>query len=207
MFEQDGKKNEKHTETKGVFLSNRHASFVVSGTLFFSFVVFMGGYFLGQKNAINHFSNKVEQESFADQLYSSMCMMHENKDNEINEGEENVVVQADQPGVRQAVQVAAQDNISEVVEEALVKNEPQKQYYAQLVGFGKKTTAQQFVQRLRKKQIDVIVNTRRSKTSKGKTVSWYQVVTQKFDNKDNLNELVETISEQEHLKGVRIVTC
>ena len=206
MFEHDDKKNTESTKTKGVFLSNRHASFVVSGGLLFSFIVFIGGYFLGQKNTVDHFSNKVEQESFADQLYSSMCMMHENKDNELNESEEVVVVQVEQPEISKATQVVTQAPVQEA-EKSLVNDEPQKQYYAQLVGFGTEKAAQQFRQRLRKKNIDVIVNRRRSKTSKGKTVSWYQVVTQKFNDQDNLNNLVETISEQERLKGVRIVTC
>jgi len=93
VFEQDDKKNVE-TSIKGVFLSNRHASFVVAGGLFFSFIIFISGYFLGQKNAVERFSNKVEQESFADQLYSSMCTMHENKDNEYNESEEPAEVVA-----------------------------------------------------------------------------------------------------------------
>ena len=200
MIEQDDKKNIEDTY-KGIFLSNRHASFVVSGALFFSFVVFMSGYFLGQKNAVERFANKVEQESFADQLYSSMCMMHENKDNELNESEEPVVSSA---VVAQGEKLRVQAESSEKIVEGPKQNE---QYYAQLIGFGAEKTAQQFAQRLHKKHIDVIVKKRISKTSKGKTICWYQVVTQKFMNKDALNVLVDTISDQERLKGVRIVTC
>ncbi len=69
-------------------MHNNQVSIIVAGLLLLSFFLFMGGYFLGQKNAITAFSNKIEQESFSDQIYSSMCSLSDNGQVE-EDGQEN----------------------------------------------------------------------------------------------------------------------
>ena len=79
------------TSTQGLFMHNKQVSLMVASLLMLSFFLFMGGYFLGQKNAIATFSNKIDQESFSDQIYSSMCSLSDNGtiEEDSQENEEN----------------------------------------------------------------------------------------------------------------------
>jgi septal ring-binding cell division protein DamX len=84
---------------------------------------------------------------------------------------------------------------------------PNAEYFAQLAGFGTARAAQQFAQRLLRKEIQVVVKKRQSRSARGKFVSWYQVVTEKFDDRDQLEALVQRLEKEEKLKGVHIVSC
>ena len=64
-----------------------------------------------------------------------------------------------------------------------------------------------FAQRLQQRDVPVEVKNRHSKTAKGKKVTWYQVVTASFSNKDELEKVVDEVKERERLKDVRILTC
>jgi hypothetical protein len=79
------------------------------------------------------------------------------------------------------------------------------QYYAELVGFGSKNAANAFCSRLKKRGITVNLKKRRSRTSRGRNVDWYQAVTEKFDNKSDLVAFVDIIKDRENLKGVKII--
>ena len=37
----------------------------------------MAGYFLGQKSGVEKFATKMEQDSLADQIYSSLCTLYD----------------------------------------------------------------------------------------------------------------------------------
>ena len=82
-----------------------------------------------------------------------------------------------------------------------------EEYYAELVGFGSKTSANVFCNRLKKRGIAVVLKKRRSKTSRGRNVDWYQAITEKFDNKSDLVAFVDIIKDKENLKGIKIVQC
>jgi len=89
------------------------------------------------------------------------------------------------------------------------QNEPKENsvhYVALLAGYRTQRSAQQFVQRLGKKGIKAEVKTRVSTNSKKSSRSWYQVTTQRHDNRQELLSLVEQLKDQEHLgDDVRIV--
>jgi hypothetical protein len=84
---------------------------------------------------------------------------------------------------------------------------PKEEFYAELVGFGTKNSATAFCNRLKKDGINVILKKRVSRSSRGRIMSWYQAVTEKFDNKRDLIAFVDIIKDKENLKSVKIVGC
>ena len=73
-------------------LNQRQLSLLVAGLLALSFFIFISGYFLGKKRAAEEFSYKADQESLADQIYSSMCVLYDAKDEseDVEENEQEV---------------------------------------------------------------------------------------------------------------------
>lgn len=205
---------------QGLFLTNRHLSWALSIVLLFNFFLFMTGYFLGKKHAVDHISYKIDQESLSDHVYSSMYALYDSKapntssDNsepgeeiEIAEGES----QTEEPILDQAIDAAAEvKSAQDIIEEsknlgsAQAKNH---EYYAQLVGFSSQQAAQQFIKKLALRDITAHIKQRQSKTSKGKIVYWYQVITESFTNKEELLKLVDTIKYREKLHDVRIISA
>ncbi|MDR3550434.1 MAG: hypothetical protein P4L31_03405 [Candidatus Babeliales bacterium] len=219
--------------TQGLFMHSRQVSLIVASLLLLSFFLFMGGYFLGQKNAVRAFSNKIDQESFGDQIYSSMCSLCDNgdvEDGDSQDGEndgtdsgaqtqaikqdvdqEAVVAPEIQPEIQTDVvavnQVEKLNNESQESNDIEDQDAQSAQYFAQLAGFGTARAAHLFAQKLARKEVSVVVKERQSRSARGKFVSWYQVVTEKFEDKDELKKLVARLQSEEKLKGVNIVTC
>lgn len=213
--------------TQGFFMPSSQASMVVASLMLLSFVLFVGGFFWGQKNAIASFTNKIEQESFGDQIYSSLCSLCDSQgDTEEGVGENDIESTPDEndkeivaePAVDQKNDAAASiidsqnvalensaDNSSEQEVEETSSGIPE--YYAQLAGFGTMRAAQHFANRLHKKEISVIVKKRQSRSMRGKFVSWYQVVTEKFNDKGDLEALIKRLEYEEKLNDVRLITC
>ncbi len=218
---------------QGLFLPVRQVSWVVASIILVNFCLFIGGYFWGQKSAITTFSNKLEQESFGDQIYSSMCGLCDSQGEieEVAEPEEDgqtershiaqdqkPTLTSDQSTLAQTIEPSKADAC--IIEgtqtpesdrlcngEANQDEEQNAQYFAQLVGFGTARAAQQFAHRLSLKEIPVIVRKRQSRTARGRFISWYQVVTEKFDNRNELEAIIEKIKGEEKLNDVNIVTC
>lgn len=181
-------------------LSMRQLSLMVAGFLAFSFFVFIAGYFLGQKRATQEFLYKADQDSLADQIYSSMCVLYDAKD----DGDEN------------AESADEADNI-DVPEVVQIKDEPQtgavptKKYQAALVGFPASGAAEgkKLVARLTAQGFPVELVERASATSKGKKITWYQVVTKPYESKSALETAVQQIAHNEHIKekSISISEC
>jgi len=211
-------------QNQGVFVNHRQTSWVLAGTLLLCFFVFIAGYFLGQKKVIERFTNKAEQDSLADKITSSIYSMYDTKaevesldsveGNESPESEEPLTV-AD-GGTQEALETHAQPDVkkiepsqstSKAALNEIQNSAPQKQYYAELVGFGSLRAAQEFAERLQAKGISVIVKKRESRTAKGKKIAWYQAITHQFKERSELMALVDRLKQEERLKGVHIVTC
>ncbi|MDP3889416.1 MAG: SPOR domain-containing protein [bacterium] len=192
------------TETTGLFVPNRQLSFVVAGVvlgLFFSFII---GFFGGQRYVISQFSGKLNQDSFADQIYSSLCALDQNIE---NVGETECEPDNQESSDEGSDQESPESIVLNNREEAAIQSEPRQAFYAQLVGFGTLRAAQRFMQRLTQQDIPVYIKTRHSKTARGKNIAWYQVVTESFEDKEKLTALVDKITEQEKLKDVHITAC
>lgn len=188
---------------KGLWFDNRRISWFVSLGILVCFFSFMAGYFIGQRKALERVAHTVEQDSLADQISSSLYSLYDTKVN--GEEADDVDVSGELALEMTSTNTGALSEEHVAGESAVV--EPSERYYAQLVGFGTAKAANAFARRLQNKSMPVKVNTRRSKSAKGKIISWYQVVTHPFDTKDELETLVEKISKEERIKGVNIVTC
>lgn len=220
----DSKKDDCECKSpEGLFMPSRQVSLVVASLMLLSFILFTGAFFWGQKNAIVSFTNKIEQESFGDQIYSSLCSLCDSQgDTEDVEGngdepplDENgktdAVEQVSDQKIdmhahvdTQDVSIASSTSSQEEFEEA---SSATPEYYAQLAGFGTIRAAQHFANRLQKKEVSVIVKKRQSRSSRGRFVSWYQVITEKFHDKGDLEALVKRLEYEEKLNDVRMVTC
>lgn len=193
------------TSTHGLFVPNRQLSTIVAFIMLIPFMSFLGGYFFGIHFGAEDFTHRVEQESFTDQIYASLCVTPQEKD------ENCVVTQDESIEPAQAVDIDASsiagtpenNDKASIVEPTLSK----ERFYAQLIGFGTSRAANNFVQRMEEDGITTSIKTRKSKTSKGKVVSWYQVVTEPYANKSELLRIVERIKEKEKIKDIQIVTC
>ncbi len=173
----------------GLFVPNRQLAVFVAGGAILVFGSFMSGYFFGKKQVTDELMYKIEQESFADQVYSSLCGLYDQEAEDIHE-----TIQQEEPLVFQ----------DHAVSDQLDGN--QDSYYAQLIGFGTRQAAEQFAQRVGH-IVGVQVDERTSTTPKGRMVTWYQVVTKPFASRDLLSDTVDRITKQEKLKDVHICAC
>jgi hypothetical protein len=100
------------------------------------------------------------------------------------------------------VQEVTQEHITEPMHEITPVH-----YYAQLIVFGTSGAAYKYADTLRHKNMPVSVKEFHSVTAQGKKIIWYQVVTELFDNEDELLMLVHRLKKEEKLHDIRIVQC
>jgi len=189
-------------DKRGIFLTSRHVSWMLSFFIISSFFVFIAGYFFGKKRTVEKFYNKIDQDSLADHIYYSVCSIYDNN-------EEAVKQESTEESSSVVAKVAVASNLQQPQnEQVLAKSKvSQEHFYAELIGFGTARAAQRFVAKLKQQGFSVVLRRRKSRSSKGKTIVWYQVITEKFDNKSDLIAFVDIIKDKERLKGVRIVQC
>lgn len=198
------------SSTEGFFITKRQASIFSASIIFLMLGVFISGYFWGQKKAVVEFTDKLNEDSFTDKVNYSFYSMYGNQkqddfDTQVESKDEELKLEE-----APVVEVETQ-NLNNIVQEN-IKEEPvlqanKKQYYAELIGFGSSKSAQQFVNKLQKMGYNTFIKTRTSKTAKGKEIKWYQVLTEKFDDREKLNDMVNEIKRSENIKEVRIVTA
>ncbi len=156
-------------------LNMRQLSLAVAGLLAFSFFIFIGGYFLGQKRAAEDFAYRADQDSLADQIYSSMCVLYDPKDeSENDEAEEAESSEPESPVESSDSSEVKSEGMQEIASEPVVE---QKQFKAVLSGFPAThlADAKQFVARLKSRGFCAEL-VERTSIAKGKTKQWYQVI-------------------------------
>lgn len=222
------------SRSDGLFIPSRHVSMLTASLLMLFFVTFLSGYFFGKKFMVEQFVAKIEQDSFADQIYSSLCALSEYDPEELRAlaaQDQGAVVQdawedADQevsdninvPLVHNEMMQPQESSESENVDDQIVlQNDPivaqseepiaTKSYYAQLIGYATEAAAKNFVARLERKKISTVIKKHTSKTGKGVQRPWFQVLTCNYSDRDELQKLVDRIAKEEKLKGVSIITC
>lgn len=199
----------------GLFIPSRQVSMLFTAFLTVLFITFLSGYFFGKKYMVEQFVAKVEQDSFADQIYSSLCALSNYEPDELRSlaVEEPLVTAAGDHDESEVKQDALEQTVEAMIEPALESTavsavqSTDKQYYAQLIGYGTELAAKKFAYRLSQKAIPAVVKKRISTTPKGKKRTWFQVVTNAHSDRDMLEKLVDRIAKEERLKGIRIVTC
>lgn len=218
------KKIDETIDYQDLYISSRQTGLLVALSILLGFILFVTGFFWGQKDAVASFTNKIEQESFGDQIYSSLCALcdsqgdieeaDEHSDEAAQDNDKGTLDQDDEKVVDAAESAssdAQEDNNSDTAHDQAQEVQETEttipEYYAQLAGFGTMRAAQHFAARLHKKDVSVIVKKRQSRSSRGKFVAWYQVVTEKFSDKGDLEALVKRLEYEEKLNDARIETC
>lgn len=171
-------------------ITDRQAAFIVSGIAFACFISFVAGYFMGVSHETETVIADIRTDAFADEIASSLYARETPQDKVVD-------LYASVVGEPEIAPAFMQDK----------KEEINTEYYAQLIGFSKREAAVDCVNKWKKKGFDVQIKKRESKTAKGKTVCWYQVVTQKYTSKKELEQIVDLLKKQEKLKDVCIITC
>lgn len=196
-------------ECKGLCVTNRSVSLGIAGALLCLVSIFLVGFFIGQRSATQQFIDRAGQGVFADHIYAAMCGLSETSDQQedaVNaEGGETETSEEESP-----VEVVSAADITETTEstsDEVEVSDGGSECYAQLIGFGTAKAAQDYVTRLKKKGIPVFVQKRHSRSAKGRLVTWYQVVTEKFRDEEKLQALVARLKEEEKLQGIHIVAC
>jgi cell division septation protein DedD len=175
-----------HLEKKQ--LNRTLALLIISGI-----ALFISGYFWGQHSATEQVLNAVERDSFADQIYYSMCSANEPRDEEEeDEGQEDQSEPAEEAEGEQ--KSATQE-----------KAQPKKTYAAAIAGFGAQKTADRYAQKLKARGFPVHVAQRTSRSARGRTVSWYQVVTDPFTDRQEGERVVAQIRSQENIRSIALI--
>ncbi len=189
-----------HDKENGGFTVPQHeASWFIGLGILFMLLSFLGGYFWGQKRAISRFLNKVEEESFADRITYSLYTLtgksiEEDQNNDASEdSEEETTSDTDEKAAEEQQQVITDTDTPEVI------------YFANIVGFGTLHAANNFVHKVNKMGIPVMVKERSSHTQRGKKIVWYQVVTQDYSDKSELQKALADLQQKEHIKDIKIV--
>lgn len=193
---------------EGLFLPNRQVGFVLVGLLLTFTLVFMAAYFLGKKQATIDSAQPIEQQLFDDQLDYQYAFADQES---VQEESTSLPIACSRLEDEQSAQ--SDQDLAMVPQELLTANDNKLTlnskdcFYGELIGFGKEQSAQSFVKKLADKGITVLAKKRMSKTAKGKTMYWFQVVTELFTDRDQVVELVNKITKEERLKNTRIVVC
>lgn len=202
-----GKKEE------GFFLTKRQASAVSAVSILLLLLTFIAGYFWGQKKSAEVFTDKVLNDSFSDQVNYSMYSMYGEQPSEEQSTEEQGDEQGNDEEITTEPDVKNEQEVSKAPETTVVDNASQNsdasvKHYAQLVGFGSRRAAEQFANKIQKKgyNLNVYVITKKSKSARGKIITWYQVVTEELNDKEQLMNEVEKIKVGEKLTGIKFNT-
>lgn len=204
------KKNEHHkrSSSESFRISQKKISWMLSAAVLIIFFVFMTGYFLGQQRALDLFTQKIEQESLADQIYSSLCVLYDNDEDLEASTTVDLLPQAQDDNSSETQASISDEQLSpEQMAQQDVQDEPNSLYYAQLIGFGTHKAAERFVARLAQRGIKANSKKRQSKTAGGKVRYWYQVVTDVYEDKRELEIVVNSIKNSEKINDIRIITC
>lgn len=186
-----------------IYITKKQASVAVVTLAIFCLLIFMLGYFWGKQSVVDGLGQRITQESIHDQIdYSSMIqsISDRTREDEIGSSEETNSAQAAQEDSVVSGANGTDKDSDDVAKDDASKNK--KKYSAILIGFGTKQGASDFVRRLQKHDISVQIRTRASKSASGKTKkSWYQVVTNVYDSKDELDTVINRIKKLERLKS------
>lgn len=219
--EKDGTQLCHCSDNQGLFIPNRQLSAVVAIILLLSFSIFMTGYFLGKRKVVEQFTQEVQQDAVSDKIYTTMLATQEGQSSFVKDSAYAETTRDKSVDMRVAADALLVTHVDDnITASPLMSHEEisttvqldatsqdARSYYAQLIGFGTEKAAQLFAKKLLTKGIETEVKRRSSKTAKGHTSYWYQVVTAQYSNKDDLLHLVDRLTKEENIKDARICTC
>jgi hypothetical protein len=181
-------------------IDRKQASRLVSCSLLCAFFIFVAGYFWGKKKAFELYSTTNRDEVASGAITESLDALYDEPIQYSKGHDEGEPIDA---------QYKKSQNSSEQIAPSLQKN-PLVYYKAQLIGFGTLKAAEEFVGRLKKEGITTSIVKRASKpsgrnASRKNVIYWYQVITEAFSDKHNLEVVVEKIKNIEKIHGIQII--
>lgn len=202
------------SQEQALSISRRLIPGLFSLVLLFVFIAFMIGYFLGVKYTTDEFVTQIRQETLADQLLVSS--VGSSNGTSVPEQEvASIVVAAEvepAPAVPNELTVQSSDNrpleaVATVVPAVIETVQAQSaRYSAELIGFGTKGAAQEFIKRVAAyNPVPLELKERQSKTARGKVIKWYQVITGKYEQKQELQRQLDSLIKKERLQDIKIV--
>lgn len=217
--------NDNHNQ-KFFCTSKRSMSLISAALVLIFFLAFMTGYVWGKRVALEDILKALEQKTFADQISGSLYALSshdfEVKKEDLVDSDLVVVSSVVEEGAQNALEKNTLDSalvVEDISQEKniialnpLPESENAKEvngnrYYAPLIGFSSKKAADKFVALLKYSPLEVSIKERTSAGIHGKKKVWYQVVTQQYTDKEELESLVAHVVKKEHLSGVRVLAC
>lgn len=191
-----------HNQWRFTF-NQRQLSLLVAALIASAFFIFIGGYYWGKKKAAEEFSYKADQESLADQIYSSMCVLYDTKDESEDLDENDQESENSELGENLE---KSEENSHEVENSSKPQESAGSKYFAALAGFSSSTIedGKKMLNRLKARGFDVQMVERVSKTAKGQSKVWHQIITTNYTNKQDLQEVISQIAKLEHFKEKNI---
>lgn len=195
-----------------LLLSRRLIPGIVAGTLFMVFLSFMVGYFLGVKYTTDEFVTQIRQETLADQFLVGSVTRETSMTT--GQGPQAAAVTAPSEVTSENPVVVIQDCSREndtprVAEETVAvvnKTSQVMRFGAELIGFGTKGAADEFIKRVAGySPILLLLKEHKSKSPRGRNITWYQVVTNKYEQKEDLQKMLDILIKKEHLHDIKIV--
>jgi|688.fasta_scaffold382713_2 hypothetical protein len=196
-------------ESTHLIVERKHVGKISAALVALIAVTFMIGYFQGKRQNLDLQKINLMQESINDQVnYGLTIATHDKMQSTYNLDVES----HDDLNIQSLVMDDAVDNLPDNLEanqaeapteKAMPKviNETKNlKSYAQLVGYGNKSNALKFYNRLKNKGYPVIFKERPGNKPKN---SWYQVVTDVLSHQD-LEKIVAQIAKEEKIKPVII---
>jgi hypothetical protein len=156
--------------------------------------IFSAGYFLGKHTAIKEFADQLHNQAFSDQISQALQTFFNKVPAQITL---NDTAEAD--SVSPVAPIATPEPVSVHEQGEQVPG----QYHRALLFGGKRTDVEELVERLQGKGFPVVVRCVVSKNDKGKTIKWYQAVTEPLANRTELLHIVDQIKKHARLSNVQ----
>jgi hypothetical protein len=180
-----------HDDTQYLILNKRQTSWVIVAGLALIAVSFLVGYFWGQHTALDQFIEDTQERRFGDHIYTAMYTRYDDTQADDNEPDES-----------------ADDDSADESNDA---NEPiiktATTYHAQLIGYkaSQKKEAEKFIVALKKQGINASLREHSSRSKRGRTIIWYQVITGQYADLNALQKVKNAIEKQYKLHDIKIV--
>jgi hypothetical protein len=174
-------KSERYLKQNGLFIGSRHLSWVVAGMLLAFFLMFWVGYRAGKEEG--NYSSEPVSSSTVPTAYN----------------EQGAYV--DQVALEQV------EHLDEYKVTDGVIYLPSEQFYAQVALYDSRAKAESLVADLKATNIITYIKERSFSNRGGEKQIWYQVVTEHFDNKADLENLVTIVAKQEQLQDICFISC
>lgn len=193
-------------------MPKRHVARLSSAAIIMGILTFVLGYYIGKRNAARELVLEMQQDLLAPRNHPLLTSLHDlpqpTPDNDVvfeSDKKEHHEPSSEQASTKKEEHIHLQ-------EQHTLVDGPWK---ALMAGFGSHKAAVKCAQRLKRAGMDAVVVKRESKresTSRekqqaldNKTITWYQVVSQPFNCKQDLEKLVTMVSHKEKIVGAQII--